>query len=218
MKSSTNFGMLSIKSGSEKATYEHTPWGQLVLRKESKTNGYISSNKGMWQTAHMLQCFEGFLLAGWPNINSSSISITFTFWDFNAAEAASSRNSPLIFLAFYRQGRCTQLQCVLTSFTHCEGLWPLLLPLSTGFSATWEIWMASHWKAQVKLNTSFLELGKSKQKFMSNDISTQQCSTCIPPLMGRMRERATAKGCLMWVFVSWDISAFFSAILPYLPH
>lgn len=71
--------MLFIKSGQEKATHGHTPKVQLVLRKESKTNGYFSSKKEMWQAAHMLQCFEGFLLTGLPNINSPSVPITFTY-------------------------------------------------------------------------------------------------------------------------------------------
>lgn len=108
---STNFMMLSIKGGCEKATYGHTP--QLVHTKESKTNGYFSLRKETWQIAPMLQCFEGFLLTGFPNINNPSVPITFTYLDFSAPDGASSYIFPLIFLAFSRHGRYTQMQCVL---------------------------------------------------------------------------------------------------------
>lgn len=93
------------------------------------TNGYFSSKKEMWQAAHMLQCFEGFLLTGLPNINSPSVPITSTYSDFNAAEVASSQNSPLIFPAFCRHGRCTAAVCAHLLHT-LGGLWPLLLPPS----------------------------------------------------------------------------------------
>lgn len=110
--------------------------------------GLISSHKRIhdqWlffpqkkKCGKQLTCFSALrviLLTSLPNTDSLSVSITFTYLDFNAAEAASSNIFPLIFFAFYRHGRYTQLQRVLACYTHCKGLWPPFLLLSTGSSA-----------------------------------------------------------------------------------
>lgn len=89
-------------AGYQRQTWKSYIWthslSSISSMKESKTNGCLSLKKEMWQIAHTLQCFEGFLLTGLPNRNSPSVSITFTFSDFSASEVALSHIFPSSFL------------------------------------------------------------------------------------------------------------------------